>query len=112
MKNSFSNHAKRWSFIEFKLIVPHINSNPAFFLPQSENISMTNGRLIAPFCMSGYLYDEDEQIVIDLAEEMAVEQVSADLQKASIKAFGVSHAPDLDKLQEYYQAREKDLQTW
>jgi hypothetical protein len=28
------------------------NSIPAFILPQSENISATNGRMVAPFCLS------------------------------------------------------------
>ena len=30
-----------------------INGIPVFFLPQSENISATNGRVAATFCMSG-----------------------------------------------------------
>ena len=85
------------------------------------------------------LFDEDDQIVIDLAGEMKVEKISdevkmkveknlekickdlikawderqseTELQKTSIKAFGQSYSPEPDKIAEFYQAREKDLES-
>ena len=85
------------------------------------------------------LFDENDQVVLDLAGEMKVEKVSeeakanvekmlkkvckdlikawderqneTDLQKASSKAFGKCRTPKADKLEEYYQAREEDLKS-
>ena len=85
------------------------------------------------------LFDEDDQIVIDLAGEKKVEKISdevkmkveknlekickdlikdsderqseTELQKTFIKAFGQSYSPEPDKIAEFYQAREEGLQS-
>jgi hypothetical protein len=53
LKHSCINHG---TFIEFKLIV---STNSTVFqpllIPQSENISAANGRVVAPFCISDHV---------------------------------------------------------
>ena len=85
------------------------------------------------------LFDEDEQVVIDLAGDMKVENISenvkenvernlekickdllkawderqteTELQKASIEAFVNVSIPEPDKLKDYYEARENDIKS-
>ena len=52
-----------------------------------------------------------KKICKDLIKAWDERQSETNLQKASIKAFGMSHAPGSDKLDEYYQAREMALKT-
>ena len=85
------------------------------------------------------LFDEDDQVVIDLAGEMKVENISNEvkesvekslmlickdllkvwnerqtetgLQKAALEALGKVHEPDPDNIQGYYKAREQALKV-
>ena len=56
-----------------------LNSISAFILPQSENISATNGRMVAPFCMSGLLkYINNKKLIFCVSYHCHVIEILVD----------------------------------